>query len=262
LIPHDDAIWTDSKKEMIRKETEAFFDYIAKNNKGLNEILTAPYAFVSDASAKYYGVTSPGAIPKKTDLDPKQRRGIFSQIGFLAYYADDGVKTIRRGASISKSLVCSAALNGERMDPTPVKAESKITNRQAVSKATDGCGLSCHKPLMNPIGFAFEKFGTNGETREMDNGFAIDAADVLYLSEKRSIEYDGAPEFAEKLAGMLESHRCYASKVVQYVFGRNPSVSETGLIDELAFASLEGASTKDLFKKAVLSPSYKLRAGK
>ena len=262
LMNRTDAQWTDKNKNLIRQETEAFFAHMVKENKGLTEILTAPYAFVSEASASLYGVKSPGAQVVKTDLDPTRRRGFYSQVGFLAFNSDAlGNLTIRRGSNIVTSLVCTSALKGERAEPKPVQPDKKITRRQAVSLGTDGCGGLCHKPLMNPIGFAFEVFNKDGAWQDKDNGLPVDAKDLVYLSKDRKIEFDGAAQFSEKLSTMFETHRCYASKVVQYVFGRNPSLAENELIDLLASASLKGMSTKELFIKAVGSSAYRQRSG-
>lgn len=262
-IQRSDMHWTPKNKDLIRQETVAFFQHITKAEKGLNEILNAPYAFVSDASAPFYGVNSPGATPVKMDLNPKRRRGFYSQVGFLAFNGDAlGNLTIRRGSSVVKSLVCTNALSGERKDPAPIQPDLKMTTRQSVSRATDGCGGSCHKPLMNPIGFAFEVFNKDGKWQDTDNNQKIDASDVLYFSKERTIEFEGAAEFSTKLSTMLETHRCYASKVVQYVFGRKASLAERDLIDQLASASLNGASTKDLFIQTVKSPPFRLRNSK
>lgn len=78
--------WPTDLGDSFKREAELFFrEAVITNNGGLKEILTAPYTFVNAKTAPLYGVTAPSGLNfVKVNLDPKQRAGLLTQIGFLA----------------------------------------------------------------------------------------------------------------------------------------------------------------------------------
>ena len=116
---HFDALTKDTTKfpewkpEMsvhMRKEAELFVrDVTLTQSKGLTELLTADYTFVNADTAPLYGLTGTyGTEFTKAKLDPTQRAGFLTQIGFLASNASPREHDpIHRGVFINLKIICA-----------------------------------------------------------------------------------------------------------------------------------------------------------
>ena len=87
---------------MMAQETMMFIDEVVfKQNGDLATLLTAPYTFVNAALAPLYGVQGQFTDAfVKVDLDPSQRAGVLTQLGFLASNAGAS-RTTRSTAACS-----------------------------------------------------------------------------------------------------------------------------------------------------------------
>ena len=112
--------------------------------------------------------------------------------------------------------------------------------------------------MINPAGFAFERYDAIGKYRTTDNGVPVNAADTYVLGgEPRS--YADAIEFSQLLAESSEAHACYARRWVEFAQGREVGAKDRELISELGEASHGGASTKELILQIVSSASFLAR---
>lgn len=256
--------WQPEMSTFMRKEAELFVrDVTLTQSKGLNELLTADYTFVNDKMAPLYGLTGTyGTEFTKAKLDPAQRAGFLTQIGFLA--ANSGSRDhdpIHRGVFVNLKIIC-ADLPPPPMNvpPLPKDEVGTYTMRERITAHTgkNTCGAGCHGTMINPAGFAFENFDALGKWRTTDNGKPVNAADV-YPFEDGEQAYNGPVEFAKVLVARPQVHKCYAGNWLEYAYGRQKAEGDQALIDIVGKASLGGASTKELILKLVLSKSFSNR---
>ena len=173
---------------MMATETMMFIEEVVfKQNGDLATLLTAPYTFVNAALAPFYGVAGQfGDEFVKVDLDPSQRAGVLTQIGFLASNAGAFENDpIHRGVFMNLQLLCTGLPPPPNMVPPlppPVDGESL---RERITRHTGKgtCGEGCHGTLINPLGFAFENYDPLGRWQTMDAGKPVNAADEFYFTD-------------------------------------------------------------------------------
>jgi hypothetical protein len=105
---------------------------------------------------------------------------------------------------------------------------------------------------INPPGFAFEGFDAVGQVRSMEGGVPVDTAAEMVLDERR-VRFSGAGELVELLARSEEAHRCYASRWIEFTFGRPLSLEDVPTWDAMAAESLPVA---DIVEALVTSPQF------
>ena len=135
-----------------------------------------------------------------------------------------------------------------------------MTSRERIEMHTGPgtCGASCHDTFINPVGFAFESFDGLGQYRTEENGLPIDAAAAFEFADGL-MEFDGASQFNETIAGRIETHDCYTKHWVEYALGRDTAGSDLDLIQSLGDRSLEGVSIKELIIELVGSEEFRSR---
>ena len=249
----------------LYNEADLFLkDVVITSNKGLHEILTAPYAFVNAKTAPIYGVATSDTEMKKVDLNPAQRAGILSQIGFLASRSkqtEGRTAIIPRGHYVTESLLCAKMLGV----PDPGKESEKTfkTERERIADRTSPAGCAgCHAKTLNPPGFGLENFGPSGKYRTAEsNGSPINAVDAYDFGDE-SVKFDGPVELAKGISERLETHQCYIKRLIEALYGRSLDVSDAPLIAAAAKSSLEGSSAKELFLKILSDSQITVRANK
>lgn len=228
----------------MQRETELFVEAVVfEEQAGLAELLTAPFSFVNQDTAWVYGLGDGfGPEFERVDLDPDQRSGILTQLGFLAAnaYASQP-DSIHRGVSVVRNLLCTPLLPPPD-DLPPLPAPMGNTNRERVEAHTGKgtCGEGCHSTIINPVGFAFEHYDAIGQWRELDNGFAIDSSGSFpFDGQLRS--YADAVEFGQVVASARSVHACYVGHLLEYAYARQAAVDEQAIVDELAAHSQAGS---------------------
>jgi mono/diheme cytochrome c family protein len=175
----------DNIRKAFRRETEMFFGYILRENRSAMELLSADYTFVNERLAKHYGI--PGVYGSRFRLvkiaDPN-RRGLLGQGSILSLTS---VAT-RTSPVFRGKFVLSTFLNTPPPPPLPNVPTLEESNKDAAPKTVreqlerhrnNPVCASCHR-IIDPAGFALEKFNSVGQWREVtETGAAIDTGGVL-----------------------------------------------------------------------------------
>lgn len=233
-------------------------DLVFAQRLGFRELMTTTRAFVNADLAPVYGLSGGfGAELEPVELPAEERRGVFTQAGFLAANAT-GVSPdpIHRGVFIAKRILCRS-IAAPPNDVTPLPPSGLGTNRQMVEEHTQsgpGCA-SCHESRINPYGFVFENYDAVGSYRTLDNGFPVDASATPML-DGRYAAVDDAIGFASALASSREAHDCFARHLYEYAIGRSATEADDLLISSLGRASLDGASIVELVSTIAGSPAF------
>jgi hypothetical protein len=255
----------------IRRATTLFVQDVLQSGGGLEELLTAPYAYADPGLAPLYGLSLPEA-PASTEelgtqgprfervsLDPTQRRGLLMQLGYLA--ANAYAKTtdpIHRGLFVIRNLLCREVPDpppGATTTAPPPATRPIVSTRDEVELVTGQSFCpTCHVEINAP-GFAFEGFDAVGQLRREDNGAPVDASGELVL-DGRSVRFDGAVELVGALARSQEAHRCYTRRWMEYAYGRPLALSDE---PTLAAIAAESRPLAELLVAIVLSPAFRYR---
>jgi hypothetical protein len=237
-------------------------DLVFTREQGFADLMTTTRAFVDADLARLYGVSGNfGSELVAVELPAGERRGLFTQAGFLAANAT-GISPdpIHRGVFIVKRVLCRE-IAAPPDDVTPLPPSGIGTNRQIVEEHTEsssGCA-SCHQQRINPYGFVFENYDAVGAYRTIDNDLPVSAAAVPML-DGDTVRVADALEFATALSTSREAHDCFAQHLFEYALGRNAAEADQPVIDSLGQASLDGRSIVELVASLALSPAFRERA--
>jgi hypothetical protein len=256
--------------EDLRQETLAFVhDVVFAQGRGLKELLTAPYTFANSRVGRMYGQNTPAPAAGRPDpfvrvqLDPAQRAGLLTQMGFLAGNAEEQTPNIIiRGVRIAHDVLClELPPPPDAVPPLPAIAPNS-TNRQRVQQLTGAAPCnSCHERNINPLGFAFENLDGLGRYRSQDNGQPIDARGS-YTLDGKEVAFDGPTSLIKAIAESKQAHDCYTRRWAEYLYGRELDVSgpaDASLVDQAGLRSKGDMSIKDLVLNLVATDAFLTR---
>ena len=249
----------------MRAELDLFFEDVAYNGGSFKDIFLSNIAYVNQDTAPLYGVEATGTEMTRVELDPTQRPGFLTRLGFLSSHAHATMTSpILRGAYIIKNIIGSdqELIPDDDALMTPPPEGEFATERDYVTELTnkDAC-RGCHHVYINPPGFVLEGFDAAGGVQTVDprGGGAINTtADVLFGDEPKSIMTPLA--LMEEIVKRDFARRGYAEKVVAGATGRLPNANDACLVDELnAKLTEDGYTILDLFADITQADSFRLR---
>jgi hypothetical protein len=232
----------------LQNEAESFLEDLTFDSAGtFADVYTSPFTYIDGPLATLYGLSGiSGTTFQKVSLDPTQRAGMLTQLGFLASHSyADSDSPISRGAFVLKRLMC-ANFNppgGINFMLPPVSATLKTT-RQRVDQHTSSpsCQL-CHG-IINPIGYSFEHYDGVGQWRLQDNGVDVDSSGALPTYDAIphiSLEQPPLPTVAvadaigmgQQLAVHPTAQLCFAANWQTYLYDRLYSAQDACQIQNL-----------------------------
>jgi hypothetical protein len=240
----------------VRASADAFVKDVIASGGGLEELLTAPYAFADEALAPLYGKSVSGTGMTRIDFEDGERQGLLMQVGYLASNAYS-IRTdpIHRGLFVQRYLLCRMIPDpppGASTTPLPATDEPIETTREEISLLTGQSFCpTCHTQI-NPPGFAFEGFDAIGQERPTENGVPVDTAAEMTL-DGMQVSFSGPGELIEHLARSQEAHRCYASRWIEFAYGRPLSLDDVPMWNAMSTSSLPIA---DIVARLVKSPQF------
>jgi hypothetical protein len=238
-LAKDTTVFPDYTAEIAgaqRIEVDAFIDHVVWDGEGtLQALLAAPYTFVDDALASYYGLPAPGGTGAQ-QVTPQDRdvAGVLTQGAILAVHAKPHeTHPILRGLFVREQLLCTIPPPPpDDVDITPPPVDPNATTRERYEQhRTDPACSGCHE-LMDPIGFGLENFDGTGRWRTLENGLDIDASGDLVGTDVDG-SFVGAKGLAERLATSTVVSDCVTTQWFRYAYGRteNPDVDACTIDD-------------------------------
>lgn len=206
-----------------REEAQQFLMHEIFDNAGSwDSVLTAPYTFVNEELAGFYGIAGvEGEQFTKVNVDTSKRLGLLTQGGILTgTTVTNTTNPVRRGGFLLSHVLCidiplpSEALAELIKPPEPY---SGATGRERFSahSQNDECA-SCHA-LLDPPGFALENYDAVGLWRDQENGVTIDASGNL----PGVGDFSGPVELVQKIAANPNAHSCFAQQWQKFGYGRS-----------------------------------------
>lgn len=243
------------------REQDLFVRDQFERGAGLAELLTSNETFVNAALARVYGLTGDyGDDFVPATLDPAQRRGLLTHVGFLARNATSvSPDPIHRGVFVARRMACiSIAAPPANVPPLP-PLDGSMTTRQAVEAHTEQEGsicASCHKTIINRFGFPFEHYDAIGAYRDEDAGQVVDSATEPPI-DGVPVPVQDAVELAGRLAASRDVHDCYVQHWVEYAYGRPSADEDEPLVARLGERSAgEGLSIRALLVGLATSRAF------
>lgn len=247
--------------EAARRFVRAVID----DGGGLQELLTAPYAYADPGLAALYGKDVSEDF-QRIDFLEDERRGILMQVGFLAANAHT-IKTdpIHRGLFVMRNLLCVpipdpdasfAQLGLPETDTPPETTRQEVelltgTNADPDPMRQSSCG-NCHT-LINPAGFAFEGFDAVGQPRSEENGVAVDTSGSLPIDGVEQ-SFQSALELVQLVADSEAARDCYTGKLTSFAHGHD--VTEDA---DLGAALRAASSTEEAVVRIATAASFRER---
>jgi Protein of unknown function (DUF1592)/Protein of unknown function (DUF1588)/Protein of unknown function (DUF1595)/Protein of unknown function (DUF1585)/Protein of unknown function (DUF1587) len=220
----DDTTLADHATRVSMQESLFMFvdDLIlGKGDRRFQTLLSGDYAFVDAEVGKLLNLTgaAPGSGLQRTAIPDKSRAGIFTQPAFLAATADTALATIiHRGRFVFERLGSCAAVPSPSgaIPPAPDKPANASVREHLSAHAKDGVCRSCHV-VMDPMGFAFDKFDSLGRTRIHDDyGKPATTQGVMPLTDDIEVNFSDAADLMRQLATQEPSLRCFARQLFAY----------------------------------------------
>lgn len=229
-------------------------DEVFRGSGQLSGLLTANHSYVSESLAELYGVeideNSEAVYWQsqfsdtvtnyhentfyKTELDPTQRSGVLTMLGFLNSHAKlTHPSPVLRGVFVQERFLCTPP----PPPPGDVPAledtnngQAPRTNRERYANHTENPAcFSCHEGI-DGIGFTFENYDALGMWRDTDNGYPVDATGKLI-----NTDVDGpvqnAVAMTQALAQSQTVHNCHVKQWFRYAFGRSETYLDRPYLD-------------------------------
>lgn len=213
----------DNLRQAFRRETEMFFESIVREDRNVLDLLGAKYTFVNERLAKHYGLPHIyGPRFRRVELGNDSVRGGLLSQGSILTATSYATRTspVVRGKWILENILGTPPAPPPPEVP-PLKEASvadkvlSMRDRVAQHRANPACA-GCHN-LMDPVGFALEKYDAVGRWRTTDEGLPVDASGNLPDGTK----FDGASELQRALLKRPELFvSTLTEKLLTYALGR------------------------------------------
>lgn len=221
---------------LMREETQTFLEHHIFAGPGdWASALTAPYTFMNETLAKFYGISGVyGDEFQEVPMDTSKRLGVLTHAGIMAGTTHSGhTNPVVRGAYVMKKLLCVniPLPTGDILEQIkPPDPSSGLTGRDRYSQhSKDPVCKTCHEK-MDPVGLVFENFDPVGLFRTHENNVLIDASGELPGT---GIRVSNAVELVQAIADDPRTHQCFAYNWANFAYGKTIGASESCIKEEV-----------------------------
>lgn len=254
--------WRPGLGEDMLRETRALLADVVENNGNFRDFLMSKKAWVNEDLARIYGIDGiTGDAFQEVELG-ESRVGLLTRLGFLTYQSSQrDPDPIHRGLFVNINVLCRNVPPAPDIDLDELMLEGD-TNRERVESVTHvGVCQNCHLQMINPPGFALEGFDAIGEERELDNGIPVNSTTTFTFADGSAATVSDGVELSQAVADNIDSHACYATHFLEFVFGRSTFGGDSPLLYRMTQGSMEDMSIRDMMLQLVTSRTFRLRHG-
>ncbi len=258
LFPNYEAVLETS----MRKESEAFVNYIVTENRPVKELIAPGYAMLNDRLAEHYGIkgVKGGEIRKVKVSKRAPRGGLLGQASILTI-TSNGTSTspVVRGVWVLENL-----LDSPPSPPPPdvpaiepdVRGATTVREQLAKHRQVETCN-QCHRRI-DPWGFGLENFDPIGQWRTHYRGRKqrkpVDASGTMPDGDS----FEGVSGVQKALLGReRQLTHALAAKLLTHATGQPTSISARLALDEIVEANMkEKNGVRDLIEKICTNPIF------
>jgi len=204
----------------LRASLDLFLEDVVGGSGDFRQLLLADYTYLNGRLAKFYGGgggldLAADAPFRKVALDPTERAGVLTHPYLLAALSYTGASSpIHRGVFLTRGVL------GRSLKPPPVAVaplaadgHEGLSTRERVGLQTrpESC-QTCHA-VINPLGFALERFDAAGRLRDRDGDRPVDATGSYQVRSGGTSTFNGARELAAFLAESDEARDAFVERL-------------------------------------------------
>jgi hypothetical protein len=209
------------KQEAEESFARQIVSLIEQPNATFEEMVAGRQFVAGPLTAKAYKAGAKADGLQTLDADGG-RRGLFMTVAFLTQYSKpDRPSSIERAKFFLDSALClqlpGIPADALQREFTPDRAKS---TRQNFETFTSGPACSgCHR-MLNPIGFAFDKYGPDGQLLPTLDGFPVDTSGEVSGSGALDGALDDPEDLVMRLAASREARACFLRQWFRFANGR------------------------------------------
>jgi hypothetical protein len=232
-------LFTTGVASVLKQETLRFFDAVVFDEGGsFQDLFSSELGFVNADTAALYGLDPAqfGAELEPVTLDPDQRPGFLTRVGFLSAFSHyDSTAPILRGIFVTSRVL---GIDVGPPDPSvelPPPSQEFLTNRQRTEALTSlpACA-TCHSTYINPPGFVLEAYDTTGRWQTIDPlGGPIDTIADVYI-DGASVTVQSPVDLMRRLAASEDAQRAYVRRWLAHAYERPVHALDSCIEQELA----------------------------
>jgi len=251
----------------MQRETEMLFDFVLRQNRPAEELISARYSFLNERLAKFYGIDGvTGEDFQPVDLtDHPERGGLLTQGTFLMVTSNaTRTSAVKRGLFVLDNLLGSPPPppppNIPKLEAAAGPGNAHPTQREMmeIHRKKPEC-RSCHS-RMDPIGLGLENYNALGQFRTKEHNKPIDASGKLLTGEQFADIATLKAILADKRKPDL--YRTIAEKLLTYAIGRGVEYYDATTIDLLtARMAKNDGKLRELIQGIVESAPFQKRRG-
>lgn len=249
-------------RQAFKKETQLFFANLIEKKLPLSQLIDADYTFLNERLAKHYGIAGVwGSHFRMVPLETDNRRGGLLRHGSILSVTSYAHRTspVLRGKWVLENLIGTPPPppppDVPVLDENSLVQSASIRERLKQHREAEACA-TCHR-LIDPIGFAMQKYDAIGRWRELDSELPVDSSGALpdgtAVTSMEQLE-QGLLKHTDVLAGTL------TEKLITYALGRGIEATDAThvrrIIDNTA---QDGYPISSLIEEIVLSPLFRMR---
>ena len=253
-------------RDDMRAETYALFDFILREGRPAEELISARYSFLNERLAAFYGVQGvSGEDLRPVDLTEYPERGGLLTQGTFLIVSSNPTRTspVKRGLYVLENLLGTPPPPPPPNVPKLTEAAKQGANptmreMMEIHRKNPDC-RGCHA-RMDPIGLGLENFDALGRFRKTEAGKPIDTAGELVTGEK----FTGVAALKAILADKRrpDFYRTLSEKLLTYAIGRGVEYYDSTTIEQLSahLVKNDGKLT-ELIHAITTSAPFQLRRG-
>ncbi len=232
---------TPEQRAALEAEAQAYFGYVLRDDRRVDEFLASDYTFLNATLATYYfdgKYELQGDAMRKVELSAGNWRGGLLTLGSVLMISSNPTRTspVKRGKWILENILDAPAPPPPANIPPLEAAGQDIAGHPpsqreilARHRADPNCA-SCHD-RMDPLGLALENFNALGLWRDHDMKQPVDAAGKLITGETFK-------DIRELKQILLTNHRdefyrCLTQKLLTYALGRGVDYHDVPAVDKI-----------------------------
>jgi len=255
----------DALRKSMARETELLFSTIVREDRSVEEFLSADYSFVNERLARHYGISGvQGDDFVRVSLAGTQRTGVLTHASILTLTSNPGrTSPVKRGKWILENILAEVPPPAPAGVPSLEEAGKdlgalSLREKMELHRKDPACAV-CHK-ILDPLGMGFENFDGVGRWREEDAGKSVDASGELPGGDR----FTGPGELLGILRGRKDRFfRALIEKMLVYSLGRGLEYYDRCTVEEsLTQLKNNGYRFSALVEAIVTSDAFLRRAGR